>query len=75
MWLYCTFQAVTSCKLEVTTLPVLCRELIAEWKNVVRYLTTHAPLQEGQGSRGRVRSHLFSFKSHGNIDQFSSSDR
>ena len=58
------FQTVTRCKLDVTTLPILCRELINEWKNVVRYLTTHAPSQEGQGSRGRVRFLLFLYLGH-----------
>ena len=35
-------------------LPTLCRELIAEWKAIARYLAVHAPRQEGQGSHNRV---------------------
>ena len=55
-------QAIATCKLDARTLPTLCQELIDEWKSVLCYLTTHAPLQEGQGTRNRVNfpvNHLY----------------
>ena len=54
--LSCDFlsQAISSCKLELSTLPTLCQELIEEWKPITSYLTTHVPQQQGQGVRTRV---------------------
>ena len=40
------------------TLPVLCLELIREWKAVQRFLTIHAPRQQGQGVLSRVSNYI-----------------
>ena len=42
------------------TLPALCRELLDQWKNVELYLSTHAPRQEMQAIKNRVRLCSFS---------------
>ena len=48
------FQAITSCKIDLRSLPTMCTELVNQWKTVRTYLTVHSARQEGQGVRSRV---------------------
>ena len=52
------FYAVTNCRLDLQSLPVLCKELIEEWKSLLAYLTLHVPQHQGQGVRTRVSGHF-----------------
>ena len=52
-------RAISSCTLEMLTLPTLCRELLGQWKNVQQFLTNHAPRQEMQGVRNQVISFTY----------------
>ena len=43
-------------KLDLPSLPNLCRELVKHWKAVRQYLTTHTPHQGMQGVHNQVQS-------------------
>ena len=42
--------------MEVDKLPDFCRDLLKQWKSVLRYLTVHSRRQENQGVHNKVQS-------------------
>ena len=50
-----SFQAISTCKLNLPDLPGLCRDLSKNWKAVRSYLTAHTPHQGMQGVHNQVR--------------------
>ena len=52
-------QATKAGKLDVPSIPNLFRELMAHWKSVTTYLSTHAAQQQMQGVRNQVSRFMF----------------
>ena len=50
----CALQAITACDLDPKTLSTVCSELIANWSDVLDYMTKLAPTLEMQQFRNKV---------------------
>ena len=48
-------QAITHCKLEITAIPAICSELLADWKAVHDYLIRLLPLRRTKESEAGLR--------------------
>ena len=51
-----SFKAIDTRKLDLPSLPNLCRELVKHWKAIRQYLTTHTHHQGMQGVHNQVQS-------------------
>ena len=48
-------QAIKTSTLDVSAIPQVCQELMAHWKSVTSFLSSHTDYQEMQGVRSQVR--------------------